>query len=329
MKKFLRFVLVLAVVVAVGAAAAAAIIVSLNKPPENMPYETVFRVEKGENASIIGRKLEEQGLIKSSEFFIVYVKLKNTASIMKSGLYRVKGGSSCFEIHNLLLYGAEELFKVAIPPGRTTRSISQILEEAEIVDAGEFLAEVEKQGADGMLFPDTYRFPKDYPSEKVVSYMVETFENAATSVYPAISDLPAEELKKKIIMASIIEREYRNAEEAARMASVFYNRIDENMYLGSCATIVYVITEEIGREHPERLLYRDLDIESKYNTYRNKGLPPGPICNPGLTAIDAAFNPENTDFLYFLLEDAEKGTHTFSRSLAEHNRSYELYIKGK
>ena len=329
MKKILRALIILIVAAAVCAAALGAAIINFNSAPENMPVETVFRVEKGENASSIGARLEEQGLIKSSSFFIAYVRIKNTAGMMRKGLYRIKSGASAIEIHNLLLYGAEELFSVAVPPGLTSTGISQILEENGITKAEDFLAEVRKQDAEGFLFPDTYSFPKEYPAEKVVAFMVETFEKAAESVYPEFGSLSEEELYQIIIMASVIEREYRVADEAARIASVFYNRIEKNMYLGSCATVVYIITEQLGREHPEKLLYRDLEIESPYNTYMNKGLPPGPICNPGIIAIDAALNPEETDYLYFLLEDPVTGEHTFSKSFAEHNKSYQLYIKGK
>ena len=329
MKKFFIFVIVIAIIILLTAAGFAAAAFRLNAAPENMPDETVFRVNKGDNASHIAENLYEQGLIRSHDFFKMYVRLRNTAGMMKTGLYKISGESSMTEIHDILLQGAEELFKVAVPPGLTSTEISMILEDAGITDAEGFLEEVRNLKVEGFLFPDTYSFPKEYPPEKVVAFMVDTFYDAVESVYPQINELNEKQILQRVIMASIVEREYRVAEEAPKIASVFYNRIDHDMYLGSCATVVYVITELQGKAHPEKLFYRDLDIDSPYNTYRNKGLPPGPICNPGLTAIDAAFNPADSDFLYFLLEDPEKGNHTFSRSLAEHNRSYELYIKGK
>jgi UPF0755 protein len=236
---------------------------------------------------------------------------------------------SAIEIHNKLLEGTVELYPVTIPPGLSSASIAEIFEKEGVTGKADFLEEVNSMNAEGMLFPDTYNFPKDYPADKVVQYMIEIFYSSLENIYPDFGNLEEGEFREKVVMASIVEREYRNEDEAARIASVFYNRIIENMYLGSCATVVYIITEELGREHPERLLYRDLDLQSPYNTYRNKGLPPGPICNPGAAALNAAFNPEATEYLYFLLEDPEKGTHLFSRSLSEHNRSYELYIKGK
>jgi len=329
LKKFLVFVSVILLIILIVAAAAAGIAFKLNEAPEGMPDETVFKVSKGDNAGLVADKLFEQGLISSSSFFRICVRIQNTGGLMKTGLYRISGGSSTLDIHSILLQGSVELFKVAVPPGLTSTDIALILDEAGITSAEDFIAEVEIQNAEGFLFPDTYSFPKEYPADKAVAHMVEVFIETAVSVYPDYAELDRAQLMQRVIMASIIEREYRLAEEASKIASVFYNRIDANMYLGSCATVVYIITEQQGKEHPDKLLYRDLDIESPYNTYRNKGLPPGPICNPGIVAIDAAFNPEETDYLYFLLEDPEAGNHTFSRSLAEHNKSYELYIKGK
>ncbi len=329
MKTIVKIALSLIIAAVIIIVVTAAVILQANQAPQDMPDETFFMVENGENASEIGFRLEEYGLIKSKLLFISYVKIKNTASLLKTGSYKITSGMTTFDIHNLLLYGAEELFNVTIPPGMTSKGISKILEDNDITSADAFIREVKKQNAEGFLFPETYSFPKNYPAERVVEFMLENFEDALESVYPEYEDLDKEDFIKKIIVASIVEREYRVADEAPIMASVFYNRIEKNMYLGSCATVVYVITEIMGKEHPEKLLYRDLDIESPYNTYRNKGLPPGPICNPGIIALNAAFNPEKTDYLYFLLEDPQKGVHTFSKSLAEHNRSYEFYIKGK
>jgi UPF0755 protein len=129
-------------------------------------------------------------------------------------------------------------------------------------------------------------------------------------------------------MASIIEREYRVREEAPLIASVFYNRLQFGAGLSSCATIGYIITEVRGEPHPDFLTYKDLEIESPYNTYKYAGLPPGAICNPGKTALDAAFNPENTDYWYFVLKNPETGEHYFSEDLNEHNKARRLYLKG-
>jgi len=329
LKKIAVFLIIVLAAVIIAAAGLIYFSVKMNEAPAGMPVQTVFRVNRGDTADVIAENLYEQQLIRSSIFFEFYVRLRQTGGSMKSGLYRIDQGASAIQIHDILLRGAEELYKVAVPPGLTSTEIAGIMQNNGITGKDAFIAAVKEQNAEGMLFPDTYSFPKDYPADKTVEYMVDTFKDSISTVFPDFNELSEDEVKQKIIMASIIEREYRQADEAPRIASVFYNRIEQNMYLGSCATVVYVITEELGREHPDKLLYRDLEIKSPFNTYINKGLPPGPICNPGLVALNAAFNPENTDYLYFLLEDPETGKHFFSKNLAEHNRSYELYIKGK
>jgi UPF0755 protein len=135
------------------------------------------------------------------------------------------------------------------------------------------------------------------------------------------------ELFKRVIVASIVEREYRVDEEAALMAGVFYNRLEIGMALQSCATVEYVITELQGRPHPEVLYNRDIEIRDPYNTYLRPGLPPGPISAPGKTALEAAFNPESGAYFYFRLTDPEAGRHYFSRTLDDHIRAGALYVK--
>ena len=182
--------------------------------------------------------------------------------------------------------------------------------------------------ADGYLFPDTYYFQKDFPPQKVLEYMVATYFRNLDRVFPFYVDLSDEKLQEKLILASIIEKEYRVEEEAPLIASVFNNRIKIGMPLQSCATVIYVITEEQGKEHPERIFFRDLEIPSAFNTYLNNDLPPAPISNPGITALSAAFNPAQTDYLFFVVKDSMLGTHTFTSNLADHNTARHSYIQG-
>jgi UPF0755 protein len=139
--------------------------------------------------------------------------------------------------------------------------------------------------------------------------------------------MSAAELNRRVIIASIVEREYRVPDEAPLMAGVFFNRMNIGMALQSCATVEYVITEIQGRPHPEILLNRDLEIQSPYNTYIVPGLPPGPICSPGATAMEAALRPQKSDYFYFRLTDAAIGKHYFSRTLDDHIKAGLLYLK--
>ncbi len=189
--------------------------------------------------------------------------------------------------------------------------------------------DLEGYNLEGFLYPDTYLFQKNYPAEKIVSVMVSNFFKHLEEIQPDYRNLDLGTLMDKIILASIVEREYRDPEEAPLMAGVFYNRLTHNtpIPLGSCATIVYIITDIQEKEHPEIILYSDLEIESPYNTYINSGLPPGPISNPGEVSLKAAFYPVESDYLYFLLKNAESGQHKFTRTLSEHTTAYNLYIK--
>jgi UPF0755 protein len=128
-------------------------------------------------------------------------------------------------------------------------------------------------------------------------------------------------------MASIVEREYRADDEAPLIASVFYNRLKRNIGLESCATLEYIITEIQQKAHPEYITLEDEKIDSPYNTYKWAGLPPGPISNPGRIALEAAFHPARTGYLYFVLRDQQAGRHFFSRDLSEHNQAKYLYLK--
>jgi len=134
-------------------------------------------------------------------------------------------------------------------------------------------------------------------------------------------------MHKRIILASIVEREYRLSEEAPRIAGVFWNRLRIGMALQSCATVVYIITEIQGKPHPEILYNRDIEIKHPFNTYLNRGLPPGPIANPGMTALKAVFRPEASRYLYFRLLDPKTGKHYFSESLDEHIKAGSLAVK--
>ena len=135
------------------------------------------------------------------------------------------------------------------------------------------------------------------------------------------------EIDDVVRLASVVEREYRVPEEAPLIASVFYNRLEQGIKLQSCATVAYIITEIHGKPHPDRLFFSHLEIPSEFNTYLYEGLPPLPISNPGATALEAAFHPADTDYLFFVVKDPDAGTHNFSRSYNEHLNAKDLYLK--
>lgn len=304
--------------------------------PGSADRSVTFTVNPGESSTSVGHRLTALGFVRHPLVFRIVAF--SDRSTVKTGTYMLEPGMTALEIHELLVSGKQILTRVTIPEGWTISKIAARLEESEICGAAEFRAAaadrnvldaygIPGDSAEGYLYPDTYLFPSRYPADKVVSHMVSTFFERLGELYPEFETLDRDELHERVTLASIIEREYRIPDEAPLMASVFYNRLERPMYLGSCATVEYIITELLGRPHPEYLTTRDIEIESEYNTYINLGLPPGPIANPGHTALEAVFFPARTDYLYFVLQNGSTGKHYFSRSLDEHNSAKRIYLK--
>ena len=298
----------------------------------------VFTVEKGEHLPSIAQRLEEQRLIKSALFLRILAKLDKTENSFKSGQYSLSAAMTPRQIQNLLVAGTGINIKVTIPEGITLNRIAAILEDAELARADEFIAAahdkellsqyfITADSAQGYIFPDSYLFQKGLTAKTVLCAMLDTFYAKVDSFCPGWRSMTPEEIYSKVVLASIVEREYRLPKEAPLIASVFYNRLEHNIALSSCATVEYIITEVQGKKHPEYITYDDLRIDSPYNTYLNRGLPPTPICNPGAVSLEAAFNPPETDYLYFLLKDPETGEHYFSKRFSEHNNARVLYLK--
>ncbi len=341
MKTIAKVLLVVIIILVATALAAAGIAYSLNMAPSDRSAEPhIFTVRKGESVASIALRLEKDNLVRSRYFVRVLSKMKGTEAAFRAGSYRIQAGATSLSVHNVLVSGLEVLKKVTIPEGLPRGRLADILDNFGIVQKESFLqASEEKQlldeypiagkSAEGYLFPDTYLFPEEYPPEKVVEKMVERFFEVLEEVAPDYGEMSEQELHEKVILASIIEREYVKPEEAPFMASVFFNRLDRGMRLQSCATVAYVLAEELGQEYPEMLTTRDLEVVSPYNTYRNDGLPPGPIANPGKTALSAVFDPADTEYLYFLLKDQETGSHEFTSTYRDHIDAKNLFLKKK
>lgn len=338
MKIVVKIVVIFFVVVLLGAGSAAGWVFLTNQTTEYIDDGgIIFSVKRGDNVSKIASRLESDEIIRSSLLLKLYAKIQNTENAFKVGSYRIESGMTTFDIHDLLVSGQQILERVTIRESLRMSQMAEILEEQEICSADEFMAagtskelldkfSIPGDSLEGYLAPDTYFFPKEYPAEIIAEQLVEAFFARLEIIYPNYRELTPEELHKKIILSSIIEREYRVVEEAPLIASVFYNRLDIVMHIQSCATIDYIITEIQKRPHQKRILYSDLEIDSPYNTYKNYGLPPGPISNPGEVALKAAFYPADTDYLFFVVQDEDAGKHYFSKTLNEHIYARTLYL---
>ncbi|MCF7938344.1 MAG: endolytic transglycosylase MltG [Spirochaetales bacterium] len=311
----------------------------LNTAPDLSPVTSQVKVEKGENLASVAATLEENGIIRSGTLLRLISRWKGTETGIKAGTYRFKEGMTAMEVHDLLLEGDQILQRVTIPEGWTMSRIAAHLAEQRITPANGFLSAARDQDlldrygipaetAEGYLFPDTYFFPKEYEPERVVGKMISTFYENLREIAPESEGFSGDRIHDIVKLASIVEREYRLEKEAPLIASVFKNRLEAGVGLDSCATVEYIITEIQGKDHPKFLTYDDLEIQSDYNTYRYRGLPPGPISNPGKIALEAAIYPADTDYWYFVLKDPESGSHYFSRDLSEHNRAKVVYLKG-
>jgi len=296
----------------------------------------IFEVLRGESARSVGDRLADWGLIRSRLFWQILCRYSGEQ--IKTGNYRIDVPSNTIAIYRLLVSGRQMLLRVTIPEGLTLSKTAKLMENAGICASEEFISKasdpeitglyrIPGPGMEGYLYPDTYLFPSGYPAAMVVRAMADNFFARAAKMDDRIPSMPPDELNKLVILASIVEREYRLDEEAPLMAGVFQNRLDIGMALQSCATVEYIITEIQGKPHPEVLSTRDTEIRDPYNTYMRPGLPPGPIASPGAVALKAALNPAKSDYLYFRLIEADSGRHYFSRTLDDHIKAGALYTK--
>ncbi len=313
---------------------------ALDAPPEGVPPEGVlFPVGPGESGAGIAVRLEDAGLVRSALVFQGLLRLRNQQFSLKRGTYRIEAGMRSRDILDLLVSGKQDLVRVTVPEGHTLRRTADVLAQSGAVDREDFLAAardpelleslgIPDASAEGYLFPDTYYLPHETRGADAVRLMVGALRSRMADRLPESRALDPAELHRRIVLASIVEREYRLPEEAPRIAGVFWNRLRIGMALQSCATVVYVITEVQGKKHPEVLYNRDIEIRHPFNTYVHPGLPPSPISNPGITALEAVFRPETSRYLYFRLLDASTGRHYFSETLDEHIKAGALAVKG-
>lgn len=297
-----------------------------------------FEVRRGETSQSAGQRLARTGLIRNRYLWNLLCRLNKEH--IKIGTYRIETPLNMTAVHRILVSGKQILYKVTIPEGVTLGKIAAILEEAGICSADDFLESANdpatisnyrmpnsSKSMEGYLFPDTYLFPAEYPPLQVINTMAENFFSKIEIIDPSSVNLNPRQLNEKVILASIVEREYRVSDEAPLMAGVFSNRLGINMALQSCATVEYIITEIQGKPHPHVIYNQDLEIRNPYNTYINPGLPPGPICVPGAVALRAAMFPQKTEYFYFRLDDAASGRHYFSKTLDEHIKAGQLFTK--
>jgi len=300
---------------------------SLNPASED---RVVIDIEKGASASRIAELLSEKGLIKNEFMFKLYLKQHELQSQLKAGRIVFQQNYRLSEIVDALIQGGSSEIAVTLLEGWTASQIGEYLESKGLTTKDAFMNCIKSCKFDfdflpegyleGYLYPDTYFVDLDsYTDQAFINRLISTLELKLTPEdMEAInkSDYSFEEI---MIMASIVEREERNADEQPTVAGILWNRYDAGQGLGADATVLYALNRTSGG-----LTYDDLQINSPYNTRKYRGLPPTPISNPGLSSIRAAIYPERTDYWYYL-HDAEGQVH-YARSLDEHSANKQKYI---
>ena len=285
----------------------------------------IFKVPYGASLRQVGLALEKQGIIRSRFVFEIYVRLNPGKRMTKAGQYQVGPGMSVPTVVGELVRGKPQSIRITIPEGLTLKETAALLADKGLIDTEEFIRLASdsnfvnqvftslrvENGAEGYLFPDTYEFDLNVTTKEIVTQMLKQFEKVYQKHFASI---PAERQREIVTMASIVEKEAKQAEERPIIAGVFYNRLRRDFPLQSCATVQYALGT-----HKKRLLYKDLQVKSPYNTYLNPGLPPGPIACPGLDSLKAAAFPMEVPYLFFVAKP--DGSHVFSNTYAEHIRA--------
>ena len=286
-------------------------------------------IPAGAGTAEIARVLADAGVIENASMFRLRARLEGIDGKLRTGVYDLTTGMSYEAAVEKLLVGPPlKYVTVTIPEGFTVEQIAARLEGATGIAAEEiialgygqaatfadrhpYLADAYDGSLEGFLFPKTYRIVEGSSAADVIELMLNQFDTELASVDLSYANELGLSLSDVVTIASMVEREARVADERPLVASVIYNRLEKGMRLEIDATIEYVI-----KENRPRLLLSDLEIDSPYNTYRNAGLPPGPIASPGLASLQAAAEPADTAFIYYVLTSAD-GSHTFTETYEE------------
>lgn len=294
---------------------------------------TFVEIKPGTSLKNSASLLYKKGVIKSRVLFLVGYKIFFEGKTVKAGEYKFDFPVSIHDVLRKLTHGDVYLHQVTIPEGSTIDDIARILENEGIFKGDDFKEACKKtdiispiveeaQDLEGFLFPDTYFLPKGINPERVVEMMVRRFKEKGEE-YIKMAEKRGLNFYEVLIIASLIEKETGVPSEKPLVSSVFHNRLKRGMLLQCDPTVIYALKKEGIYQYP--LKKEDLSFPSSYNTYIHKGLPPGPICNPGIDSIYSALNPAKTDYLYFV-SNAD-GTHTFSSDLPSHNRAVRNYVR--
>lgn len=288
-------------------------------------------VEPGTSTRALGRRLDAEGVVRSAALFEAWLRARGDAGRIQAGTYELPRDRSLPGVIDMLVGGETVLVAVTVPEGFRLEEAAGAVARGLGVDSAAFygvstdpalvdsllpdsLGVGDAATLEGYLFPETYRVDPSTDARSLARLMVGQFWSVFDPAWRARADSLGRTVHEVVTLASIVEEEAKVAAERPVIAGVFWNRLERGMPLEADPTVQYALGG-----HRERVLYRDLEVDSPYNTYRVPGLPPGPISSPGRAALEATLWPDSVPYLYFFAT-GEGGAHTFSETFAEHNR---------
>lgn len=298
----------------------AALYVAYIEAPATFPAQETITIARGLSVSEIGDSLYDAHVIRSPFAFTLITKLSFNEANIQAGDYYFNAPANLFSVLERIARGAFGLvpIRITIPEGATAQDVADIMSKKfKSFDSDAFMKLVEDNNAEGYLFPDTYTFLPNVHAKEAYQAMRDNFEEQIAAIREEVnaSGRPLEDI---IIMASLLEREARQYKTKQMIAGILWTRIKIGMPLQVDAVFPYILGKNT-------ITYDDLEVDSPYNTYKNLGLPPGPIANPGLDSIRAAANPIDSPYLYYLT-DANGGIH-YSKSFEEHKQNRARYLQ--
>ncbi|MBL6784688.1 MAG: endolytic transglycosylase MltG [Rickettsiales bacterium] len=289
----------------------------------NLTDEFIYEVKNGQTSVSVIKNLQKLNILSDNSLYLFLIKIENKTFgniNFKTGEYLIKPGDSFLNL--IKKFNNNDAFqrKITFPEGLSNQQTFDIIESNQYLSG-----KITIKTKEGYLFPDTYYFSKNMPRNDLIKIMQNRTDNLLNDYWNKYNNnIPFKSKEEVLIMASIIEKETGHTDERDLVSGVFYNRINKNMRLQSDPTVIYSITK--GQYQLNRpLSKRDLRTPSKFNTYRNRGLPPTPIANPGYKAIYAAFNPAKTNYIYFVANG--EGGHNFATNLKDHNKNVRILRK--
>ncbi len=301
-----------------------------SRPVNENNQTIIFEIQPGMTLKQVAQELSRLGLIRSPSAFQAIAYIQDKQKQVMVGEFSLSPSMPPSKILLRITSGKTVLYPVTIPEGYRITEIARLLHSEGLADQEVFIRQTQDENLirslgisadnlEGYLFPETYHFSKFTPEKKIIQKMVDTFREQVLIPQLLMSAKKSSLSWHEIItLASLIEKETGLDSERKIISSVFHNRLRKNMRLQTDPTVIYAMEKFDGN-----IRKRDLKIDSPYNTYRHKGLPPGPIANPGLKSIVAAISPIESDHLYFV--SRQDGSHHFSSTLIEHNRAVQKY----